>query len=120
MGTGGDGSAGKCESIKVVFKKGFLNTTDKQGNVQRIIREEGGGKTKVKCRRLCINCEDITTVAVKAEEDDITMTLVNGSEFNLNDFEDRDVLKQVYKQLCKKVYEAAEDEDEDSGSGGDD
>merc|ERR1711953_576650 len=116
----GDGSAGKCESIKVKFKKGFLCVQDKEGNVQRIIREEGGGKTKVKCCQLCINCEDITTVAVKAEEDDITMTLVNGSEFNLNDFEDRDVLKQVYKQLCKKVYEANEDDDSDGGSGSDD
>lgn len=103
---------GGASSVSLKKKHGFLCCKDeeKQGVVKRIVREDDGGVTRVPVYAAFFAITDIVTVSQKLEENDVLLTLKNGTEYCLDGLDEPD---EVYDYIIRTVYKEEEDDDAD-------
>jgi len=70
-----------------------------KGSVKQVSRESG---ERIPIRRLFVEIGDITSVSCKAYENDVILTLKNGSEYLLDEVEDP---TEVYATFCRMLVQ---------------
>lgn len=96
-----------ASNISMRRKGAFLQVSDEEGQVKRIIREDDGSVSHMKCKKIFLKLGDITSVSQKLEENDVIITLKNGVEYVLDNLESPD---ETFEGLRKKIFCAEDDE----------
>merc|ERR1712187_822643 len=92
----------------------FLLIKDKDGCglLKRVVREAGD---KIPVKRIFVKLCDITTVSQKQDENDVLLTMKNGTEYCLDNLEKP---KAVFRSLCTKIAQADDDDGGDTSDEG--
>mmetsp|Transcript_4739 Transcript_4739/g.5081 ORF Transcript_4739/g.5081 Transcript_4739/m.5081 type:complete len:96 (+) Transcript_4739:113-400(+) len=76
----------------------FMEVTSEDGAIKR----ELASGDRVSLRRVFVQLDDICSVSVKNDDNDVVMTLKNGNEYVLDELDEPD---DIYKGICRFILE---------------
>merc|ERR1719195_431451 len=94
-----------ASSISLKKKGPFLSMTDTDGQVQRVVHATG---ERIPMRKVFFKIDEIVSLSLRMDGNDVVMTLKNGTEFLLCGLEEGE---EVYDFLqCKMIQEEDDEE----------
>merc|ERR1711904_695166 len=88
------------DSLSMERKGDYIQFAGEDGQMKRVVRDTSD---KISVKKIFCKLSDISSVTVKAEKNDVTLTLVNGVEYCLEELDDADA---VYEALTSMVSDA--------------